>query len=518
MNINKNNLILFLCLASFGFGQGINELQPIPAFWIDSITRSIAVIDQAKSLDLVPLSLSDYEWGLIDIPKHKIPFILLIGSQNRVAKFDENNANLPQYHKDFDPVAPLRAVSLGTIDLSVWWQTAKNKDWFHSDGDPKSIFIPEAERSDLFTYAPSNDMSVIVPTTIPFLTHKYTYPSKKERLKAKKVAIRGLHVTYDGVSTIARTDALIANLKRYHLDTLVIDYKTYFLNIQRKYPTFKAFMAAPDESLLAQSSELQARINQLKKGGINVSLRIFIALDNYVDSRNPAMLIWDKKTNAPWKAPNGAVWVDMFAPDTLAYYQKIINIACKMGPGEIQLDYIRFPTEGDVSTQYSRYSAGRRPYQGVERILKNLLVIVDGYNQGFSADIFGIVLWENKQTNELLGQNILTFMRYVDAVCPMVYPSHFHNGFDGVPHPGDEPYLFIKKSSKYFHQMTARYPQYEVLHIPWIQAFRWRSPTYGPSYVRDEIKALYEEGMDGFLAWNAGNEYNTFYQGMLLPR
>ena len=500
----------------FGYCQPINELRPIPAFWVESPMRGAIILQQAKTTDLAPISLSEYEWGLISAPKHKIPFVLLIGTQNIV--LSENNANLVQYHKDFDPTAPLHVTSLQETDLATWWQSGKSKDWFVSDGEPKTIFIPQALRIDLFTYAPSNNMIVVVPTGVPFMTHKTPYLSKKERQKSKKIAIRGIHVTYEGIANKERTALLIANLKRHRLDTLVIDYKTYFLTIQKKYPTFKAFMAASDEQLLAQSTGLQARIAQLKKGGIHVSLRIFIALDSYVDSRNPAMLLWDKKTNAPWKAPNGAVWVDLFAPDTLAYYQKLINLACKMQPGEIQLDYIRFPTEGNVENQYSRYSAGRRPYQGVDLILKNLLVIVDSYTMGFSADIFGIVLWENKKTNEQLGQNVLTFMRYVDEICPMVYPSHFHNGFDGVARPGDEPYQFIKKSSTYFRRMTERYPQYSVLHVPWIQAFRWRSPTYGPGYVRDEIKALYEEGMDGFLAWNAANEYKAFYQGTLLPR
>lgn len=512
-------LTIIFCLGSaIVFAQAMDELNPIPAFWVETTSQSIQVLEQAKALDMVPISLGDYQWGLFDVPKNKIPFVLLIGSQNSAAVLVSNNANLPQYHKDYDPVALLRAVSLKTQDLPAWWQHAKGKEWFRSDGEPKSIFIPNDRLTDLFTYAPSDNMVILVPTGFPFATHKYTYLSKKERMKTKKVSLRGLHVTYDGIATKERTDALITNLKKAGLDTLVIDYKTYFLNIQQKYPTYKAFMGASEEELLGKCSELQERINRLKKAGINVSLRIFIALDNYVDTRNPAMLLWDKQTNAPWKAPNGAVWVDIFAPETLLYYQKIINLACEMGPGEIQLDYIRFPTEGDVSNQISRYSAGRRPYQAIDHLLKNLLVIIDRHSIAFSADIFGIVLWDNKQTNELLGQNVLTFMRYVDEICPMVYPSHFHNGFDGVPLPGDEPYLFIKKSAQHFHHVTLRHPQYYVLHVPWIQAFRWRSPTYGPGYVTDELKALYEEGMDGFLAWNAANEYKAFYQGVIPSR
>jgi hypothetical protein len=46
----------------------------------------------------------------------------------------------------------------------------------------------------------------------------------------------------------------------------------------------------------------------------------------------------------------------------------------------------------------------------------------------------------------------------------------------------------------------------------WVQAFPWKTSSFGPQYIADQIREAKVGGGSGWLAWNSGGEYNaTFY-------
>ena len=49
---------------------------------------------------------------------------------------------------------------------------------------------------------------------------------------------------------------------------------------------------------------------------------------------------------------------------------------------------------------------------------------------------------------------------------------------------------------------------------PWLQAFRWRTKTYSPQYIKTQVQVAKEKGGIGFLFWNAGNDYSKPYAAM----
>jgi Putative glycosyl hydrolase domain len=49
---------------------------------------------------------------------------------------------------------------------------------------------------------------------------------------------------------------------------------------------------------------------------------------------------------------------------------------------------------------------------------------------------------------------------------------------------------------------------------PWLQAFAWRTKTYSPQYVEVQIETAKQKGGDGFLFWNANNDYSKPYAAM----
>jgi hypothetical protein len=53
-----------------------------------------------------------------------------------------------------------------------------------------------------------------------------------------------------------------------------------------------------------------------------------------------------------------------------------------------------------------------------------------------------------------------------------------------------------------------------VVIRPWLQAFRWRTKTYSPEYIKVQVATAKEKGGIGFLFWNAANDYSKPYTAM----
>jgi len=53
-----------------------------------------------------------------------------------------------------------------------------------------------------------------------------------------------------------------------------------------------------------------------------------------------------------------------------------------------------------------------------------------------------------------------------------------------------------------------------VVIRPWLQAFRWRTKTYSPEYIKIQVETARAKGGIGFLFWNAANDYSKPYEAM----
>jgi hypothetical protein len=132
-----------------------------------------------------------------------------------------------------------------------------------------------------------------------------------------------------------------------------------------------------------------------------------------------------------------------------------------------------------------------------------------------SLDVFGVMAWQRQVDLSHTGQDIVGMAHYCDVLSPMIYPSHFF-GMDNIPHPGDEPAHFIDESMARFELIT--HPDGNlstgVVIRPWLQAFRWRTKTYSPEYIKIQVEAARAKGGIGFLFWNAANDYSKPYEAM----
>jgi hypothetical protein len=127
-----------------------------------------------------------------------------------------------------------------------------------------------------------------------------------------------------------------------------------------------------------------------------------------------------------------------------------------------------------------------------------------------SLDVFGVMAWQRSVDLSHTGQDIVGMAKYCDVLSPMIYPSHFF-GMDNIAHPGDEPAHFIGESMDRFELITKGSG---VVIRPWLQAFRWRTKTYSPEYIKVQVATAKAKGGIGFLFWNAANDYSKPYAAM----
>lgn len=103
---------------------------------------------------------------------------------------------------------------------------------------------------------------------------------------------------------------------------------------------------------------------------------------------------------------------------------------------------------------------------------------------------------------------------YVDALAPMIYPSHFWNGTYGIPVPAKEPYTVISKSlSDGIAKLAAVGIEKEKLR-PWLQDFDLLGVAYTPEMVRAQIQAAGDVGIESWMLWDPRNIYTEEVLGL----
>ncbi len=97
-----------------------------------------------------------------------------------------------------------------------------------------------------------------------------------------------------------------------------------------------------------------------------------------------------------------------------------------------------------------------------------------------------------------LGQRPEELSHHVDALSPMIYPSHYSPGWLGFSDPNDHPY---EVTARAIDDALERMAPGAILR-PWLQAFWWSS-----SQIRSAIRAAEDRGL-GWILWNVGSNFD----------
>lgn len=265
-------------------------------------------------------------------------------------------------------------------------------------------------------------------------------------------------------------------------------------------------------------SNLPKYVRWLHSMDMHAIARIALFRDENIAVHHSELAVYSHAhPDVPWRENGKLVWTDSSNPQVQDYNIALAKMVGQSGADEIQFDYVRFPAEGDQKDAVFHFqslkNADGTPMQRRDVIADFLgRAHEELHPMGvlLSIDVFGIMAWQRQVDLAHTGQDIVAMAKNVDIVSPMIYPSHFF-GMDGIAQPGDAPEHFISESMARFQKITA---DSGVTLRPWLQAFAWRTKTYSPEYIKIQVAASKSNGGDGFLFWNARNDYAKPFAAM----
>ncbi len=313
---------------------------------------------------------------------------------------------------------------------------------------------------------------------------------------ALPVEIRGVHVTMSLMTIPGKLDEYLA-LRSDGLNTLELDVKDESGNV--------AFVEgapaiARKDGAARPFYDPQEVARKAHKDGVYLIGRVVSFEDPITAEKHPELAI-RRSDGAIWHTTGGLAWLNPYSRQAWRYDVDVAVAAAKAGFDEIQFDYVRFPSDGDVSI--IRYP-GKHPQPMKETIAAFLRYAASRLHPlgvRVSADVFGL-----SATHDLgIGQYPRQVGRVVDAVYPMTYPSHYRSGEYNLPDPAAEPAKTVAYSLRDFRGKLAGT---NALLVPWLQDF-----TLGRTYTATDVAAQIESArryqVGGFMLWNAAGVYTS---------
>ncbi len=298
---------------------------------------------------------------------------------------------------------------------------------------------------------------------------------------------------------------LVERLKKSGGNAVVFDIK--------ETPGYLSFVTQPDgKEHKGKIENLRSYVSWLQTQGIYVIARIVVFKDEMAARQHPDWAIQDV-SGGVWRDNKGVSWLDPSNQDAQNYILDLAKKVAAAGVDEVQYDYVRFPTEGALDRMRFRHYDGKGPkWEVIRDFVRRSRQELLPYAVSLSADIFGIVGWNNGYDAKSTGQKIECLAPYLDAIYPMGYPSHFGPGFGGHKNPADEPYFFTKTTTGYFVKFA------EGTHTqirPWLQAFTYRvTIPYNAKYISEQVRGTKDAGGVGYSLWNAGNAYDVAWPAL----
>ena len=190
---------------------------------------------------------------------------------------------------------------------------------------------------------------------------------------------------------------------------------------------------------------------------------------------------------------------------------KIAKAAERVGFDELNFDYIRFPSDGNMSDIVFPLSHKRNKQEVLEDFFKNLRSDLSDVGIPMSADLFGMTMTNKDDLN--IGQVLERTAPYFDYISPMVYPSHSPAGFHNFKNPADHPYEVVHIAMTSGAERMRAATSSPLKLRPWLQDFDLGA-KYDATKVRAQIQATYDAGLTSWMIWDPKNKYT---RGAYLP-
>jgi hypothetical protein len=331
--------------------------------------------------------------------------------------------------------------------------------------------------------------------TVRAAAHEARTASQLLQPRPLPAEVHGVHVTMALAGIPGKLDQYIA-MKKHGLNTIELDVKDENgdIGFPVNVPLARAVGAAKP------FYDAQRAVAKVHAAGLYLIARIVTFEDPLLSAGAPELAI-RRADGSRWVSSGGLGWTNPYDPRVWMYNVDIAVQAAKLGFDEIQFDYVRFPSDGDLSQ--IRYPGTHAQPMGwtIPMFLKYARTRLKPLGVRISTDVFGLSATRNLG----IGQFPRRMSRFVDAIYPMVYPSHYVSGEYSIVDPDSRPGTTVAYSLRDFR---AKLEGRKANLIPWLQDFSL-GRQYSLGDVQDEIQAARLEHVKGFMLWNAAGVYTV---------
>lgn len=408
---------------------------------------------------------------------------------------------------------------VGAATLAAFFLVAENR-WF-SKPYTIQVTLENAATTSIKFSVPEQNKDVAVASPTP----KTSLPADiepQQPLPNPPPNVKAVYATGWSAGAPKKVNYFIDLIKNTELTAIVIDIKDFsgYILYDTDYKPVKEYRAVE-----IRIPKINSLIKKLHDENIYVIGRLAVFQDPRLAKARPDLAITSSSTKAVWLDNKGLAWIDPAAREAWDYNIGIARDALDRGFDEINFDYIRFPSDGnltDLSYPLWNQKTSRRKimsefFQYLRRELPEAKI---------SADLFGLMTIS--LDDQGIGQYFEDALPFFDYLSPMLYPSHYYGGSFGYRNPAAHPYEIVRYSMEAALQRMTDYqskiasssaltvtdPKYEIKTKlrPWLQDFDLGA-DYGETEVRNEIQALADaasttaEFLNGWMLWNPDNIY-----------
>lgn len=353
--------------------------------------------------------------------------------------------------------------------------------------------------SSHYSFAEPGPNLGLVSTSTEVKVFTPSYVETPEPLKA-------IYMTSWVAGTKGIREGLVKIVDTTEINSIVIDIKDYSGKIVFSLDGNKKLKDFGSEEI--RVSDMQDFIESLHKKGIYVIGRIAVFQDAYFVKHRPDLAVKNSNGSTVWKDRKGISWIDVGSREYWDYIIDVTKESHKIGFDEINFDYIRFPSDGNMQDISFPWSSTTPKAIALKNFFAYLHEHLKDTGLKTSADLFGMT---TTATDDMgIGQIFENALPYFDYVMPMVYPSHYPSSFMNYKNPAQHPYeviQFTMKSAVDRREALATSTGETLAQLrPWLQDFDLGA-DYGPDEVRAQIKATNDVGLTSWALWSASNKY-----------
>ncbi|MBU1557866.1 putative glycoside hydrolase [Patescibacteria group bacterium] len=352
----------------------------------------------------------------------------------------------------------------------------------------------------------NSDVATTTPEIIPQVeVWKATHVEMPEAVKA-------IYMTACAASTPSFREGLVDLVDETEINSIVLNIKdeTGKIGFDIDNPLLIDAIANPSNGE-CKIQDIKGLIEDWHSRGIYVIGRLPVFQDLYLTKTRPDLAVKRASDGGVWEDRKGIRWLDAGSKEVWDYVVLIGEESYELGFDELNFDYIRFPSDGnmrDISYPFSEEKIIADPDLGKAKVMKEFFAYLNRSLSKtdviLSADLFGMVTTNSDDLN--IGQILEYAAPYFDYIAPMVYPSHYPTGFNGWKNPNNYPYEVVNFAMTTAVEKLVNASTTPLKLRPWLQDFDYGG-NYDIAEVRAQIQATYDAGLTSWMLWSASNRY-----------